>query len=193
MIQNRIEKKGRKLVTGFVDLKAAFESVDREVVIEAMRERGIRKGLVERVGELLKETKSRMKMRGKLGENFWKARRVRQSCPMLVWTILGYGMEVWRWKEREGMERLEERYMKWMLGMDNRTPGYMLKEELQREKLRGRAGRRAWEYEERLREGGGSALARMCLGEMREIFREGRVKSNWERERKCSWKREAGK
>jgi len=26
----------------------------------------------------------------------------------LVWTVLGYGVEVWGWREREGMEKLEE-------------------------------------------------------------------------------------
>lgn len=31
-------------MTMFVDLKAAFDSVDREVLIEAMREQGVRGG-----------------------------------------------------------------------------------------------------------------------------------------------------
>lgn len=44
LIQNRIEKKGEKLMAFFVDLKAAIDSVDRGVLIEAMRERGIRLG-----------------------------------------------------------------------------------------------------------------------------------------------------
>lgn len=81
----------------------------------------------------------------------------------LVWTVVGYRMEIWGWKEREKMKRLQERFLRWVLGVEGRTPGYMIRKELQREKLRSRAGRRAWEYEERLREDGGSILARRCL------------------------------
>jgi len=33
---------------------------------------------------------------------------------MLVWTVMSYGVEVWDWKEREGMERLQERFLRWM-------------------------------------------------------------------------------
>lgn len=34
-------------------------------------------------------------------------------------------------------------------------PGYLVKEELQREKLRSKTVRKAWGFEERLKEGGG--------------------------------------
>ncbi|XP_012231352.2 uncharacterized protein [Linepithema humile] len=54
----------------------------------------------------------------------------------LVWTVMGYGAEIWGWKEREKMEKLEEKYIKWVLGVDGRTPGYMIREELKRKKLR---------------------------------------------------------
>lgn len=50
MVNRQLEKKGGKLVALFVDLKAAFDSVDREVLMEVMRERGLREGLVRRVG-----------------------------------------------------------------------------------------------------------------------------------------------
>lgn len=74
-------------------------------------------------------------------------------------------MEIWGCEEREGVERLEERYLRWLMGVGPRTPGYMVREELQREKLRGRAGRRAWGYE-RLEEGTGE---RMQRGNEKEI------------------------
>lgn len=80
----------------------------------------------------------------------------------LVWTEMSYGVEVWGWEERKSMERLEERYMKWVLGVDGVTPEYMLRKELQRKKLRGKAGRRAWGYKKRLKEGRGSWLG--CAG-----------------------------
>lgn len=97
---------------------------------------------------------------------------------------MGYGAEIWSWGEREGIDRLEERYLRWVLRMDGRTPEYLVREELQREGLRGRTGRRAWEFEKKLSEEGGSGLARACWEEMRGRFREGKVRSGWEREKK---------
>lgn len=60
------------------------------------------------------------------------------------------------------MEKMEERYLKWVLGMDRRTREYLVREKLQKDKLREKAGRRAWGYERRLEEGKGSELARSC-------------------------------
>lgn len=34
----------------------------------------------------------------------------------LIWTVLSYGVEIWRWAEREKLEKLEERYLRWILG-----------------------------------------------------------------------------
>lgn len=59
---------------------------------------------------------------------------------------MGYGAEIWGWGEREGIDRLEERYLRWVLGVDGRTPGYLVREELQREGLRRRASKRTWEF-----------------------------------------------
>lgn len=54
----------------FVDLKVAFNSVDRAVLVRAMRERGIREGLMKRVEELIRETKSRVRAEGKMSKGF---------------------------------------------------------------------------------------------------------------------------
>lgn len=332
LINRQIEKKGGKMVMMFVDLKAAFDSMDRGKLEEALRERGVRKGLVGRIMEILGETKCRVRVGRETGESFWTARGLRQECPlslmlfniliadleekmgkvkwggvkvnkdkiytlayaddivllaedeegmrsmigrledylegkrlelnekktkiirfkkgggrekkiawrwkgkaleevkeiiylgyklqknggqegyirervrkaaaimgqvwvigkrrfgkkwerrlwlfdMLVWTVMGYGVEIWGWKEREKIEGLEERYLRWLLGVDRWTPGYLLREELQREKLRVRAGRRAWGFERRLEEGRGSGLARGCWEEMRERAKVGKAGS----------------
>lgn len=68
--------------------------------------------------------------------------------------MLGYGADIWGWEERKGVERLEERYLRWVLGVDRRR--YKVKEELQREKMWERAGKRTWEFERRLEEGRGN-------------------------------------
>lgn len=51
------------------------------------------------------------------------------------------------------MERLRERYLRWVLEVDKRTPGYMVKEELERDKLGERTGRRALKRGRRGRRG----------------------------------------
>lgn len=106
---------------------------------------------------------------------------------------MSYGVEIWGWKERERIEKLEERYLRWLLGVGRWTPGYLLREELQREKLRVRAGRRTWGFERRLEEGRGSSLARGCWEEMRGRAKVGKAGSQWERERKEFFEVRGGK
>ena len=61
----------RKIATEmFVDLRAAFDMVDKSVLGRVMRERGIRKELIVRVEEALRETRSSVRTRGNIGESF---------------------------------------------------------------------------------------------------------------------------
>lgn len=83
------------------------------------------------------------------------------------------------------MEKIHERFLRWVLGVEGFTPGYLVREELQREKLQGRAERRAWGYERKLEDGRGGELAILCLAEMRGGGRRGEGKSGgWEAERR---------
>jgi len=72
LINRQIARKGGAL---FVDLKAAFDSVDREELIKAMTGREVREGLVKRVEEMLGKTRCG----GKVDKGFWVARGVRQG------------------------------------------------------------------------------------------------------------------
>jgi len=54
-----------------------------------------------------------------------------------------------------------------MLEVVSRTPGYLVKEELQRKKLKDRAERRVWGFKNKLDEER-SELARNCRKEMKE-------------------------
>lgn len=74
--------------------------------------------------------------------------------------MMSYGIEIWKWKKREGMERLADRYLRWVLGVDNKILRYMVREKLQRENVRGRAGARAWRFKKKMVEGKGSRLAK---------------------------------
>lgn len=65
--------------------------------------------------------------------------------------------------------------------MEETTPGDMIRKEIKRDKLKGRVGKRAWEYKKKLEEGGSSNLARKCLEEMKENSRLRKTESSWER------------
>jgi len=68
LINRQITRKGGKMIALFVDLKTAFDSVDRAILLEALREREVRRGLMERAGEIMSETKSRVRVGGQIGE-----------------------------------------------------------------------------------------------------------------------------
>lgn len=86
----------------------------------------------------------------------------------MVESVVMYGAEILGWVERQKIERIQEKYIRWILGLDWRTPGYIVTGEGKREKLRTKAGRRAMKYEEKLREGKGSELARKCWEEIKK-------------------------
>lgn len=48
------------------------------------------------------------------------------------------------------------------------TPGYMLREEIGQEKIRGKARKRAWDFEKRLEEGKEEVIARRYWEEMKD-------------------------
>lgn len=83
LINRELGRKKGRMVAFFIDLKAAFDSVDRKILIKIMRERGIREELIEQVVELLGETSCKVKVRGGvMGKRFWTKRGVRQGCPL---------------------------------------------------------------------------------------------------------------
>lgn len=54
----------------FINLKAAFDSVYRGVLVDTMRRKGIRKRLVKRVEEVFRETRRRVRVGREIGEGF---------------------------------------------------------------------------------------------------------------------------
>jgi hypothetical protein len=61
-----------------------------------------------------------------------------------------YGVEIWGWKEQEEVKRVQVKYLRWVLGVDRETPGYIVREECKRSKLRVKAGKRAAKFEDRM-------------------------------------------
>lgn len=103
LINRQTRKKGGKLVALFVELRAALDSVDQGILIGDEGERDkIREGLVKRVEKILRETKSRVRLGGEVGNAFW-TRWLRQGCPLspLLFNILIADLE-------EEMRRIRE-------------------------------------------------------------------------------------
>lgn len=65
-----------------MDLRAAFDTVDGEILWKTMRERGIREELVRRCEDMLKETRNRVRIGEERSEQFWTGRGVKQGCPL---------------------------------------------------------------------------------------------------------------
>lgn len=105
LINRQIGRKGGKLVALFVDLKAAFDSVDREVLVGTMRECGIREGLTVRE-QVIRETRSRVRIGKEIGESFWTARGVRQGCPLspILFNILMANVEEQMGRVKRGVK-----------------------------------------------------------------------------------------
>ena len=79
----------------FIDLKAAFDEVDRDEIEKVMKKKGIRESLRLKIAEIFRETKSRVRVVDQVGESFWLARVIRQGCPLsaLLFIILISDME----------------------------------------------------------------------------------------------------
>lgn len=86
----------------FVVLKAAFNMVDKEVLGEAMKEKGIRVGLIERIEEMYRKTKSRVRVGKKMEEMFWTVRELR----LLLFSVLVVDLEQEMSKVRWGGEKI---------------------------------------------------------------------------------------
>ena len=65
----------------------------------------------------------------------------------LVLGVMMYGIELIGWKESTEMERIRLKYIKWTLGLDRCTPGYIVLAETNREKIRIIARRKAMKFE----------------------------------------------
>jgi hypothetical protein len=64
-----------------------------------------------------------------------------------------YGAEVWGWKKQKEVEKVQEKYLRGVLGMDRETPSYIVREECKRNRLRVKAGRERQSLKTKRREG----------------------------------------
>lgn len=64
LVNRQLSKNRGKLVAFFVDLKATFDTVNREILTQIMHGRGVTKRLVERCKEVLRETRNKIRLGG---------------------------------------------------------------------------------------------------------------------------------
>jgi hypothetical protein len=71
----------------------------------------------------------------------------------MVESVLMYGTKTWGWKEQEQVERVQEKYLRWVLEVGREMPRYIVREECKRNRLRVKAGMRAANFEAKWTEG----------------------------------------
>lgn len=99
------------MVATFIDLKAAFDSVDRRVLVKTLEKRGVRGGLIRRIEKVIRETKCRTRAAEEVREEFWMARGVRQGCPLspTLFNLLIADMEEEMGKVKRGGVKIGDR------------------------------------------------------------------------------------
>lgn len=87
----------------------------------------------------------------------------------MIWTVIGYGAEIQggrrerRWRGYKGGFEID---------VNERTPGYLVREELRRELMRSRTARKTWGFEKRL-EKGREGVDKEMLGRDKKKGRKG--------------------
>lgn len=85
---------------------------------------------------------------------------------ILVKAIFMYGVEIWGWKERDTLEALQVRYIRWILDLERYTPKYIILEETKTDQISTETGCRALKYQERIRKNTENKLLKECRKEM---------------------------
>lgn len=73
-------KKDEEVFAFFMDLKAAFDNVKREVLWIIMENKGIDKRLISRIKKIYEETISVIRYKDVCTDKFWIWKRIRQGC-----------------------------------------------------------------------------------------------------------------
>ncbi|XP_067211780.1 uncharacterized protein [Linepithema humile] len=110
-------------------------------------------GAEKHIMERIRRATIAMKMTWSIGERVFRDDYIRRikMFNALVGSIALYGAEIWGWNKEERLDRIKRKYVKWILGLDRKTPNYILKEETKMRELRMEAMMRAIKYEETAR------------------------------------------
>ncbi|XP_063924722.1 uncharacterized protein LOC135138675 [Zophobas morio] len=82
LIEKELLKEGGRVYALFVDLRAAFDTVDRECLWECMERRGLSEKLIAAAGKIYRETVTSVRVGGVESEMFRTTKGLRQGCPL---------------------------------------------------------------------------------------------------------------
>lgn len=136
----------------------------------------------DQLAELKKKGIAAAKKTWGLGENTGKNdfNRREMLFDYLVRSVMAYGCEIWGWRERKELEKVQLDYFRWVLRLDFCTPRHLIYAETKIEKLKIGWGGRAIRFEEKVSKLGEERLTKMCWLEKRE----GEAKSGYCKDRK---------
>jgi hypothetical protein len=97
---------------------------------------------------------------------------------IMIESILMYRAEIWGWKEQEKVERVQEKYLRGVLGVDRETPGYIEGEGCKTNRVRVKLVQRATKFEDKM---DGREECRILT----ECWREKKKKTPRRRREKC--------
>lgn len=92
------------MFTCFVDLRAAFDKIDRNLLIERLKEKEIERNLRDQVAEVYKETGNVVRVEMGKTEKFWRVEGVKQGCPLSSTLFNAFLSDM-----KEEMKKAEER------------------------------------------------------------------------------------
>ena len=97
---------------------------------------------------------------------------------------MSYAVEIWGWSEIKQLEKIQTDYMRWVLKLDFCTPRYIIYKETDTRRLKIEWGRRAVDFEEKIKKHKDTRLTKMCW--LEKVESGGR--DNYSKERKAYYK-----
>ena len=106
LINNRIKKKGGKLYVAFVDFKAAFDKVNRKLMLRKIWEKGIKGKMHRMIRGIYRETNNEVISEEGISEGFKTENGVRQGC-QLARHYLTYSLTILTRNGKKEMQGVE--------------------------------------------------------------------------------------
>ena len=86
----------------------------------------------------------------------------------LIQSFILYAAEVWGWSGHAKLEAIQIKYIKWILRLENVTPGYLVLEETKRKRISVETGKRALKFETEIRAGKRNKILTEIMKELDE-------------------------
>ncbi|XP_029159137.1 uncharacterized protein LOC114931324, partial [Nylanderia fulva] len=109
-----------------------------------------------------KEKKEKWKWGGKEIEEVQEFKYLGFVLSNKVQSVMAFGVEIWKWEEKENLEKIMMDYTRWIFGLEFCTSRYIIARELMMDKLRVGWGIRARRYKVKIKEGRAGKIAKEC-------------------------------